>query len=120
MRHHGVPDAVIADSEGFWDYIRDDVRDASTPTCACADGDRSAPAAATCASLAAPATARPTRCSSTTRDRLAFVGDHLLGRISSNTEIYPAVEPDGHAPARARRVPGQPAADRRACRCSAC
>src|SRR3954454_1386471 len=22
MRHHGVPDRVIADNEGFWDYIR--------------------------------------------------------------------------------------------------
>jgi glyoxylase-like metal-dependent hydrolase (beta-lactamase superfamily II) len=29
---------------------------------------------------------------------LAFVGDHLLRSVSSNTEIYPAVEPDGTRP----------------------
>ncbi len=23
MRHHGVPDSVIDDNEGFWDFIRD-------------------------------------------------------------------------------------------------
>ena len=62
---------------------------------------------------AARATARPTRCSSTSASAIAFVGDHLLARISSNTEIYPALEPDRHAPARARRVPGEPAADGR-------
>ena len=32
------------------------------------------------------------------RDGLAFVGDHLLASISSNTEIYPAAEPDGTRP----------------------
>ena len=32
------------------------------------------------------------------RDSLAFVGDHLLASISSNTEIYPAAEPDGTRP----------------------
>jgi glyoxylase-like metal-dependent hydrolase (beta-lactamase superfamily II) len=32
------------------------------------------------------------------REGLAFVGDHLLAGISSNTEIYPAVEPDGTRP----------------------
>ena len=32
------------------------------------------------------------------RERIAFVGDHLLGGISSNTEVYPALEPDGTRP----------------------
>ena len=32
------------------------------------------------------------------RGRLAFVGDHLLARVSSNTEIYPAAEPTGTRP----------------------
>ena len=54
------------------------------------------------------------------RERIAFVGDHLLAKISSNTEIYPALEPDGHAPARARRVPGEPAADGRDATRGAC
>ena len=31
-------------------------------------------------------------------ERIAFVGDHLLASISSNTEVYPAVEPDGTRP----------------------
>ena len=54
------------------------------------------------------------------RERIAFVGDHLLAKISSNTEIYPALEPDRHAPARARRVPGEPAADGRDAARAAC
>jgi glyoxylase-like metal-dependent hydrolase (beta-lactamase superfamily II) len=32
------------------------------------------------------------------RERIAFVGDHLLAKISSNTEIYPALEPTGSRP----------------------
>ena len=50
---------------------------------------------------AARATARRTRCSSTTRDALAFAGDHLLAAISSNTEICPRRRSrDGRARAR--------------------
>jgi glyoxylase-like metal-dependent hydrolase (beta-lactamase superfamily II) len=57
MRHHGVPDAVIADNEHFWDFIRE-ASDAYHTD----------------------------------------VVDHLLATISSNTEVYPAVEPDGNRP----------------------
>jgi glyoxylase-like metal-dependent hydrolase (beta-lactamase superfamily II) len=32
------------------------------------------------------------------REGIAFVGDHLLAGISSNTEVYPAMEPDGTRP----------------------
>ena len=32
------------------------------------------------------------------RERIAFVGDHLLAKISSNTEVYPALEPNGTRP----------------------
>ena len=32
------------------------------------------------------------------REQIAFVGDHLLAKISSNTEIYPALEPTGSRP----------------------
>ena len=46
------------------------------------------------------------------RDALAFVGDHLLAGISSNTEIYPAARARRDAPARTRGVPREPAPDR--------
>ena len=97
MRHHGVPDEVIADNEGFWDFIRGTSAayhtDVRLPT-----ATRSAPAAATCASWRGPG--------HSTTDAL-FVDDATAwpssattcsAGISSNTEIYPAVEPDGTRP----------------------
>ena len=56
------------------------------------------PAVATSASWLDRATARPTRCSSIEASGAAFVGDHLLAKISSNTEIVPAAEPTGSRP----------------------
>ena len=85
----------------------------TTPTSCCPTARRSAPAAATCASSRGPATAPRTRCSSTSASGLAFVGDHLLAGISSNTEVYPAVEPDGTRPRARVEYLREPAADRR-------
>ena len=66
-----------------------------------------APADAACGWWRAPVTAPPTRCSSTTVDAVAFVGDHLLARISSNTEICPPDRaPDGRARSRVRYLDG--------------
>ena len=52
-------------------------------------------------------------------DGLAFVGDHLLAGISSNTEIYPAAEPTGTRP-RARVDTSRACARLPRCRCGAC
>ena len=116
MRHHGVPDAVIDDNEAFWDFIRavseafahrrPAARRRSDPT----------PAGATCAWCARPGHSTTDTLFVDDRERLAFVGDHLLAGVSSNTEIYPAAEPDGDAPARAGGVPATACAGRRRCR----
>ena len=78
--------------------------------------DASAPAAATCASSPGPGHSTTDALFVDERERIAFVGDHLLAKISSNTEIYPALEPDRHAPARARRVPARACGGRPRCR----
>jgi glyoxylase-like metal-dependent hydrolase (beta-lactamase superfamily II) len=97
MRHHGVPEEVIADNERFWDFIRR----MSEPY----DADVALPdrASIRAGGRELRVVARPGH--STTdallvdeREGIAFVGDHLLAGISSNTEIYPAVEPDGTRP----------------------
>ena len=98
MRHHGVPDDGDRRHRGVLGVPPPRSRTPTTPTSCSRTASGSAPAAATCASSPAPATARPTRCSSTSASAIAFVGDHLLAKISSNTEIYPALEPTGTRP----------------------
>ena len=87
MRDHGVPDDCSGRPKRCGTTSAPRPR-ASSPTCACRTATASAPAVASCASWRGRATARPTRCSSTEAARLAFVGDHLLAKISPNTEIY--------------------------------
>ena len=97
MRHHGVPEPVIEDNEGFWDYIRD-TSEAFATDLVLTDGD-----AMTAGGRQLRILARPGH---STTDALlidegrgaAFVGDHLLAGISSNAEIVPAAEPDGTRP----------------------
>src|SRR6478752_3226537 len=97
MRHHGVSDAVIDGNESFWEFIRE----ASDPwhtDRVLADGD-----VVRAGGRDLRVVARPGHSTSDTlfvddQERLAFVGDHLLASISSNTEVYPAVEPDGTRP----------------------
>ena len=113
--------AVIADNEGFWDFIRAAVRCRARRRPAGRRRSRSAPAAATCASWRGPG--------HSTTDTL-FVDERerhrvrrrppARPRISSNTEIYPARRARRDAPARARRVPRQPAADGARCRSTGC
>ncbi len=97
MRHHGVPDSVMADNEGFWDFIR------SSSEAYHADVELPDGATIRAGGRDLRVVARPGH--STTdallvdeRERIAFVGDHLLAGISSNTEVYPALEPDGTRP----------------------
>src|SRR5215207_783417 len=97
MRHHGVPETVIADNEEFWDFIR------RTSEAYHADVELPDGATIRAGGRELRVVARPGH--STTdallvdeREGIAFVGDHLLAGISSNTEIYPALEPDGTRP----------------------
>jgi glyoxylase-like metal-dependent hydrolase (beta-lactamase superfamily II) len=97
MAHHGVPAAVIAESEHFWDYIVEgserfdaDVR--------LRHGDRIRAGGRELRVLARPGHSTTDTLFVDDSEDIAFVGDHLLARISSNTEIYPADEPDGTRP----------------------
>jgi glyoxylase-like metal-dependent hydrolase (beta-lactamase superfamily II) len=97
MRHHGVPDDVIAGNEGFWEYIRNTSEAFSTDLWL-ADGDEIRAGGRDLRVLARPGHSTTDTLFVDERDGLAFTGDHLLAAISSNTEIYPAAEPTGTRP----------------------
>jgi glyoxylase-like metal-dependent hydrolase (beta-lactamase superfamily II) len=97
MAHHGVPPAVIAATEGFWDYLRESSErfDADVRL---RDGERIRAGGRELRVLARPGHSTTDTLFVDDAERVAFVGDHLLASISSNTEIYPAAEPDGTRP----------------------
>jgi glyoxylase-like metal-dependent hydrolase (beta-lactamase superfamily II) len=97
MRHHGVPDQVIADSEGFWEYIRDNSEPFATDL-RLRDGATIRAGGRDLRLLHRPGHSTTDTLLVDDSGRLAFVGDHLLARVSSNTEIYPAAEPTGTRP----------------------
>lgn len=97
MRHHGVPDSVIEDNEGFWDYIRD-TSEAYTTDVVLSDGQSVAAGGRALRILARPGHSTTDALLVDERSGVAFVGDHLLAGISSNAEIVPAAEPDGTRP----------------------
>jgi glyoxylase-like metal-dependent hydrolase (beta-lactamase superfamily II) len=97
MRHHGVPDAVVDGNEGFWDYIRE-ASDAWHTQVRLRDGDRIRAGGRELRVIARPGHSTTDALFVDDHDGLAFVGDHLLASVSSNTEIYPAAEPDGTRP----------------------
>src|SRR3954452_8251359 len=97
MRHHGVPDAVVEDNEGFWEFIRD-ASDPYHTNDVLHDGDVVRAGGRDLKVVARPGHSTTDTLFVDEADRLAFVGDHLLASISSNTEVYPAVEPDGTRP----------------------
>ena len=66
MRHHGVPDARHRRQRGLLGLHRATAPSRSPPTCGSPTARRSAPAAGPAARAPPRATARPTRCSSTT------------------------------------------------------
>lgn len=97
MRHHGVPEAVIDDNEAFWAFIREQSAAWHTDR-VLADGERIHAGGRELRVVARPGHSTTDTLFVDGRNRLAFVGDHLLASVSSNTEIYPAVEPDGTRP----------------------
>jgi glyoxylase-like metal-dependent hydrolase (beta-lactamase superfamily II) len=97
MRHHGVPESVIADNEAFWDFIRR-TSDAYHADVSLRDGATIRAGGRDLRVVARPGHSTTDALLVDERERIAFVGDHLLAGISSNTEIYPAVEPDGTRP----------------------
>jgi glyoxylase-like metal-dependent hydrolase (beta-lactamase superfamily II) len=102
MTHHGAPDQVIADTEEFWSYIRATTESFQTDV-RLADGDRVRAGGRSLRVIARPGHSTTDTLLVDDRDGIAFVGDHLLARISSNTEICaPDRAPDGRARSRLR------------------
>jgi glyoxylase-like metal-dependent hydrolase (beta-lactamase superfamily II) len=97
MRHHGVPEAVIAENEGFWDFIRR-TSEAYHADVVLRDGATIQAGGRDLRIVARPGHSTTDALLVDEHEGIAFVGDHLLAGISSNTEIYPAVEPDGTRP----------------------
>jgi glyoxylase-like metal-dependent hydrolase (beta-lactamase superfamily II) len=102
MRCHGVPEDVVAADEPFWTFLRDSAEafDVDVPL---ADGARIVAGGRTLEVVARPGHSTTDTLFVDRRDALAFTGDHLLSRISSNTEICPpARAADGRARSRVR------------------
>jgi glyoxylase-like metal-dependent hydrolase (beta-lactamase superfamily II) len=97
MRHHGVPEQVMADNEGFWDFIRR-TSEAYHADVVLPDGATIRAGGRDLRVVARPGHSTTDALLVDEQDGIAFVGDHLLAGISSNTEIYPAAEPDGTRP----------------------
>jgi glyoxylase-like metal-dependent hydrolase (beta-lactamase superfamily II) len=97
MRHHGVPSGVIASTEEFWDFLRRQ-SDAYTADTILADGERIRAGGRDLRVVARPGHSTTDALLVDDAEHTAFVGDHLLAKISSNTEIYPALEPTGTRP----------------------
>jgi glyoxylase-like metal-dependent hydrolase (beta-lactamase superfamily II) len=97
MTHHGVPRHVITANEGFWEYIAR-TSEAFATDIRLLDDDRIRAGGRELRVVARPGHSLTDTLFVDDSDRIAFVGDHLLAGISSNTEIYPAVEPEGTRP----------------------
>ena len=87
----------MADTEGFWDFIRRSSEayhaDVELP-----DGATVRAGGRDLRVVARPGHSTTDALLVDDHERIAFVGDHLLAGISSNTEVYPALEPDGTRP----------------------
>jgi glyoxylase-like metal-dependent hydrolase (beta-lactamase superfamily II) len=102
MAHHGVPDQVVADDEGFWEFIRGASEDFRTDR-RLADGEHIRAGGRSLRVVARPGHSTTDTLFVDDRDALAFGGDHLLSRISSNTEINaPDRAHDGRSRSRVR------------------
>ena len=106
MAYHGVPDPLVADTDGFWRYIRDTSEGFSADV-RLADGDHVRAGGRSLRVVARPGHSTSDTLFVDDRDGLAFVGDHLLATISSNTEIRPPDRAsDGRARSRLRYLEG--------------
>jgi len=97
MRHHGVPESVITSNDGFWNFIRETSEPFRTDV-RLSDGDLIRAGGRDLRILGRPGHSTTDTLIVDEQAAVGFVGDHLLGGISSNTEVVPAVEPDGTRP----------------------
>jgi glyoxylase-like metal-dependent hydrolase (beta-lactamase superfamily II) len=102
MTHHGVPDEIAAETEELWEYIRA-TTEAFRADVRLADGDHVRAGGRDLRVVARPGHSPTDTLLVDDGEGIAFVGDHLLARISSNTEICaPDRAPDGRARSRLR------------------
>jgi glyoxylase-like metal-dependent hydrolase (beta-lactamase superfamily II) len=102
MRHHGVPESLVADTDELWDYIRATTEDFRADV-RLADGDRVQAGGRSFRVIARPGHSTTDTLFVDDADGFAFAGDHLLATISSNTEICaPDRARDGRARSRVR------------------
>jgi glyoxylase-like metal-dependent hydrolase (beta-lactamase superfamily II) len=87
MSRHGVPREMFAATDRLWDYIAATAEDFSTDI-RLRDGDRIRAGGRDLSVVARPGHSRTDTLLVDSRERLAVVGDHLLAKISPNTEIY--------------------------------
>jgi glyoxylase-like metal-dependent hydrolase (beta-lactamase superfamily II) len=97
MTAHGVPADVVETSEEFWDFIRSNSADFEADV-RLGDGDRIRAGGRDLEVIARPGHSPTDTLFVDSGARLAFVGDHLLAGISSNTEISPVGVADGVRP----------------------
>ena len=112
MRHHGVPETVIADTEAFWEFLRRQ-SDPYTAEIVLADG-RADPRRRPRPAHRRPSGAQHHRRAARGRAR----ADRVRRRPPARQDLLqhrdlPGAGAHGHAPARARGVPREPAADGR-------
>lgn len=88
MASHGVPHQVIAENEGFWDYISANSEPFETDV-RLIEGDVIRAGGRDLRAVVRPGHSTTDTLLVDDADRLAFVGDHVLAKVSSNTEVYP-------------------------------
>src|SRR3954454_14466288 len=106
LRHHGVPEPLVADTEELWQYIRATTESVSADL-RLTDGARVRAGGRTLRVVDRPGHSTTDSLFVDDREALAFSGDHLLAKISSNTEICPPGRArDGRARSRLRYLAG--------------
>src|SRR4051794_19008158 len=106
LRHHGVPEPLVAGTEELWRYIRATTESVQADL-RLADGDRVRAGGRTLRVVDRPGHSTTDTLFVDDREALAFSGDHLLATISSNTEICPPGRArDGRARSRLRYLAG--------------
>src|SRR5919197_136478 len=106
MRHHGAPEDAIANGEALWDFLRASA-EPFVVDAPLADGDRVEAGGRTLRVVARPGHSTTDTLFVDDDGGLAFTGDHLLSRISSNTEVAsPERSLDGRARSRVRYLDG--------------
>src|SRR3954447_12934369 len=102
MRHHGVPEPLVEETEALWDYIRATTERVEADV-RLADGERVRAGGRTLRVVDRPGHSTTDTLFVDDAEGLAVSGDHLLATISSNTEICPPARArDGRARSRLR------------------